>query len=119
MGAFTRWVIRKAYWIVAFGTILSVVAGYYTTRLYGNLRTDLEELLPSNARSVQDLKQINQRLPATTNLALLVFSDHVDESRNFVDDLARELEKNRELVSRVEYRIDREIHFFERRRALF
>jgi len=119
MEAFTRWVIRNSVAIVALSVILSLVAGFFTIRLYGNLRTDLEELLPSHARSVQDLKQIGARLPSSTNLAILAFSDDVDASRRFMDDLAVELAKNKELVSRVEYRIDREIHFFENRKPLF
>ena len=80
MEAFTRWVIRNSVSVVVFSAILSLVAGFFTLRLYGNLRTDLEELLPSNARSVQDLKQISQRLPSSTNLAILAFSDHADAS---------------------------------------
>ena len=118
MEAFTRWVIRNSVTVVVISAILSLVAGV--------LLFDSMEIFGLTSKSffpvMREAFKISSRSsapPSSTNLAILTFSDHVDASRRFVDDLARELEKNKELVSRVEYRIDREIHFFEERRPLF
>src|SRR5262249_30396108 len=119
VAAFTRWIIKNSALSLAIGTVLSLIAGFFTALLYGNLRTHLEELLPSSARSVQDLREIRARLSASSNLAVLVFSKDRQGSKRFIVDLARELETKGRLVSRVEYRIDREIEFFRKRRALF
>lgn len=96
------------------------MGAYYSVQLYKNLRTDVEELLPTDARSVVDLAQVTGRLQAIENLAVLVFSEDAKASKRFVDDLANELsEMPKELVANVEYRIDREIAFFQNRAALF
>ncbi len=119
MGRGIAWIMRNASWIVLASLLLTITAAVFSVRLYKNLRTEFEELLPTQARSVKDLGRIRDRLESSSNLAVLVFSDHPKESKRFVKDLskaiARDLPKQ---VSRVEYDITREIHFFNRRRAL-
>lgn len=88
--------------------------------LYKNLRTDLEELLPTNARSVQDLNEVRSRLESIDNLSVLVFSDDVVASRRFVVDLAKKLEAQpRDIIASVEFNIAKELEFFKSRRALY
>jgi uncharacterized protein len=117
---FTRWIIRRAPWIVAMATLLSLIGGYYTVFLYKNLRTNFEELLPNTARSVVDLAKVQDRMESTQNLAVLIFSKHPAESKRFVNDLAKQVDQRLDkYVTRIEYRIDREIQFFKDRRALF
>jgi predicted RND superfamily exporter protein len=120
MRSYGRFVVRYAGLIAAIGTLLGGVATYYTVKLFMNLRTEIEELLPTNARSVVDMKEIAGRLETVENIALVIDSENPVKSKEFVIALANALEKGpKELVSRVEYRIDREIAFFKSRQALF
>ena len=89
-------------------------------QLYKNLRTDFEELLPTTARSVVDLNEVASRLESIDNLAVLVFSKDTQASKRFVMDLADKLEKEpKTTISSVEYRIDKELKFFNERAALY
>jgi uncharacterized protein len=118
--AFSRLILRFSGIIVLIGTALAVLGAYYSFHLYQNLRPDLEELLPSTARSVMDLDEVTTRLEAIDNLAILIFSKHPDATRRFVDHLSAKLSKApKDTIASVEYRIDREIKFFKARRALY
>ena len=102
------------------GTLAGFVGIYYSVQLYKNLRTDVEELLPNTARSVVDLDEVTSRLESIDNLAVLMFSQDAAASKRFVIDLARKLETlPRTTVSSVEYRIDKELTFFQAREALY
>jgi uncharacterized protein len=117
---FARFILRYAGWVALVGTLLAVVGGYYSVQLYKNLRTDVEELLPQDARSVIDLAEVTKRLESIDNLAILIFSENGDAARRFQVDLARELEKiPRSVLSSVEYRIDKELQFFRERQSLY
>ncbi len=56
-----RATLRYAYGVVIASVAISVPAAYYSAKLFGNLRPDLEELLPKQARSVTDLTEIRTR----------------------------------------------------------
>ncbi len=102
------------------GTLLAVAGAWFSIQLYKNLRTDIEELLPTQARSVIDLKEVSSRLEAIDNLAVLVFSKDTEASKRFIIDLAHRLESVPKItLSSIEYKIDRELQFFKRRQALF
>jgi predicted RND superfamily exporter protein len=120
MNWLSRLVLRRAGWIALVGTLLAGSGAYYSVQLYKNLRTDLQELLPTDSRSVVDLNEVSRRLLAIDNLAVLVLSDRPEASKRFVDDLAASLkDAPRDVISSVEYRIDRELQFFKERRALY
>ena len=120
MYSLSHFVIRRAGLIAIVGTLLGFVGGYYSVQLYKNLRTDIEELLPTNARSVVDLNEVTRRLESIDNLAVLIFSKDTKASRRFVDDLVGKLEKApKDVIASLEYRIDRELKFFRDRRALY
>jgi predicted RND superfamily exporter protein len=120
MNHFIRILIKRAWLTVTLSLVLAAFGGYYSAHLFSNLRTDLEELLPTEARSVTDLNEVRSRLETTNNLAILMLSDHPAESKRFVDDLAREINAlPRDTCAGVEYRIDKEIEFFARRKSLF
>ncbi len=85
-----------------------------------NLRTDFEELLPTSARAVIDLGEVRSRLLSIDNLGVLIFSDDVKASKRFVVDLAHQLESEpKDVISSVEYKIERELAYFKNRQALF
>jgi len=113
-------VLRRAGWISVFATTLGALGAFYCALLYKNLHTDLQELLPSDARSVVDLGEITKRLQSYDSLAVLVFTSDSKAGQRFVADFAREAEKlPSSLVASVDYRIDRELEFFQRRQALY
>ncbi len=115
-----RFILHRPGWVLVFGALITAPCIYWTTQLYSNLRLDLEELLPKSAQSVQDLDAVRARLLSIENLAVLVLSDHPDGSRRYVDDLAVALRRIPPSISAgVEYRINRETEFFEKRKALF
>ncbi|MFZ9596230.1 MAG: efflux RND transporter permease subunit [Bdellovibrionia bacterium] len=112
--------IRHARAVAWMGTLLAFVGAYFSVLLYMNLRTDIEELLPSSARSVVDLNEVTSRLEAVDNIVLLAFSEQPVQSKKFILDLAQRLSQvPKQTISQVEYRIDRELQFFKDRRPLF
>ena len=120
MGLWSRFVLKHSLAIVLLGLLAGVLGTFYSFKLYKNLRTEIEELLPRNARSVKDLSEIKGRLESTNNLTILVFSSHIESSKQFVIDLATELKTlPKNVAAGVEYRIDQELSFFQKRSALF
>lgn len=107
-------------WVTVLGTLTALIGAYYSVLLYKNLRTDIEELLPTTSRSVQDLNEVTTRLESIDNIVLLIFSKDKIASRRLFFDLAHKLElAPKDVVSSVEYRVDREVQFFKDRRALY
>jgi predicted RND superfamily exporter protein len=105
-------------------TLLSFLVGgvslFYTVELYRNLRTDLEELLPTTARSVLDLEEVASRLQGIDSLALVITSQNVKRSKDFVLDFVREAKKlPPDVVANIEYEISRELEFFRKRKLLY
>lgn len=120
MNAFSAFIVRRALWVVIFGTLLSVAGFHYSVELYKNLRTNFEELLPTNARSVVDLGEVTARLQSIDSLGVLVFSDNIQASKRFVIDLARKLNQEpKSVIASVEYEIQKELKFFRDRQALY
>lgn len=120
MAFFARLILRWAWLIAILGIVLTVPATYYSVQLYKNLRTDIEELLPTTARSVIDLKEVKSRLESIDNLGILIFSENAQANRKFVDALAARLQKiPKNVISSVEYKINDEMKFFLDRGALY
>lgn len=104
----------------AAGILLGIIGAHYSVELYKNLRTDIEELLPTTARSVLDLGEVTQRLESIDNLAVVILSEKPEASRRFVDAVVAELAKApRDRIASVEHKIDRELKFFNDRRPLY
>jgi len=117
---FAKFLLRHAGWVTVLGVLSGLVGAYYSVQLYKNLRTDIEELLPTTARSVLDLGEVTQRLESIDNLAILVFSKDPERSKRFVIDLAQRLSTYpKNVISSVEYKIDNELNFFKERSALY
>jgi len=117
---FSNFILSKAKEVAICGTLLAISGGYYSVQLYKNLRTDIQELLPTTSRSVIDLKEVTDRLESIDNLAVLIFSKDPRASRRFVMDFAKNLERYpKSLIASVDYRIDRELKFFKDRQALY
>ena len=80
---FANFILLRAKWVALIGTLLALIGGYYSVQLYKNLRTDIQELLPTTARSVIDLKEVTDRLESIDNLAVLIFSKNTRASKRF------------------------------------
>ena len=120
MNRITRFLLQYAALVSLVGILFGAFGAYYSVHLFSNLKTEMEELLPTDARSVLDLNEVKSRLESTNSLAIVIFSDHVEESKRFVQDFAERLEKLPKNVSAgVEYRIDRELDFFNHRKSLY
>jgi predicted RND superfamily exporter protein len=120
MSFITRFLLRRSLVVVLIGLCFALVGGYFSVHLFMNLKTDIEELLPTDARSVIDLKEVRDRLETTNNLTVLVMSDHVADSKRFIDDLAIQVTKLPPEVSQgIEYKINDELNFFNERKSLF
>ncbi len=120
MQSFSRLVLRWSGLVTLLGILSGALGLYYTIELYKNLRTDIEELLPTTARSVVDLNQVTQRLESIEHLAVFVFSEDTRASKRLILDLATRLDQlPRSTIAGTEYRIDRELEFFRDRQALY
>ncbi len=103
-----------------FFAFVTLIASFYVVKLYANLKPDIEELLPTNSRSVKDLKEVTSRLRSIDNLAVLFFSSDSQAVGRFQETVAQALQKLPEDVSAgVEYKISEELRFFEKRKSLF
>ncbi|MBS1958219.1 MAG: MMPL family transporter [Bdellovibrionales bacterium] len=120
MHGITRFIIRRAGWVTAAGLVLTVLGGYFSVHLFSNLRTEIEELLPAKAQSVLDVNEVRSRLESTNSMSVLFISNHPDASKRFVDDFAAKVNAlPPDVAAGAEYRINKELEFFNSRKSLF
>lgn len=120
MRSFSHFILRRAGWVAFLGTLLAFVGAYYSVQLYKNLRTNIEELLPTSSRAVINLDEVQRRLRSIDSLGVLIFSKDTQASKRFVVDLVKKLDHApKTVVASVEYRITQELKFFKDRQALF
>lgn len=116
----THLTLKRAAWVLGISLLLALIGGYYTIKLYKNLRPDIEELLPTTDRSVIDLKKATERVDSIDYIALLVFTKDTQAGRRFVEAVATGLEKQpRSIVGPIEYHVKQEMEFFKRRQGLY
>jgi len=117
---FAALAIARPWLIVAAGFALFAATVPFAARLYGDLRTDLRELLPQGAPSAVALEELERRVGGLASLAVVVRTEDVAAGERFVDALAARLSKlPRDLVARIFWRIDEEKAFFEAHGALY
>ena len=93
----------------------TVVSGAFSARLYGDLRSGLEEMLPETAPSVIAARTLGPRLHGATRLSVDLEGNDPDALERFADDLAVRLRAlPRDLVDSVDYRSDEEDSFLRR-----
>ncbi len=91
-----------------------------TARLYGDLRTDLRELLPHGAPAAVGLEELEKRVGGFSSLAIVVRTDDLKSGERFVDALVAKLQQlPPSTVARIFWRVDAERAFFESHGALF
>ncbi|MGD0836641.1 MAG: hypothetical protein ABSB49_08370, partial [Polyangia bacterium] len=89
--AFVSWSLRRGRLLWCLALVLAVPATWRTASLYLHLRSDLEELLPKSAPSVQALDEMRARLPGLQFLGVIVDTgdaQHLAAGERFLDDLA-------------------------------
>ena len=100
--------------------LLTGPSAYYAAKLFGNLKPDLEELLPRKSRAILDLEEIRARLKSVQKLDVLIHTSDGAAGKRFQEALATALETYPLTeVASVEYRIDRELKYFSDRKSLF
>lgn len=120
MRRLTAYLIRYTPWVIISSLLLGVIGGYYSVQLYKNLKPDIEELLPIKTRSVQDYFELNRRLDSTDYLAILVFPESGEIGKKFVGNLSKRLDSiPKNILARVEFKINDVIDFFSKRKALY
>lgn len=114
------WLIRRRRLVLIVALLTTLVSGYYSAKLYGNLRSDLEELLPATAPSVLAAKSIGPRLHPVNNLFLVLEGTDTQAVQRFANDLAARLRAlGPGIIQDVRYRTDDQERFLERFGAFY
>jgi hypothetical protein len=114
------WLIRRRWRVLATALLVTLVSGFYSARLYGNLKSDLEELLPATAPSVLAAKSIGPKLHPVNNLFIVLEGTDASAVQHFANDLAARLRAlGPDLVQDVTYRTDDQERFLERFGAFY
>ena len=107
--------IRRRAFILWGALVLSATGVFFSARLYADLRSGIEELLPETAPSVVALRIVTQRLHSTARLSIDLEGSDPEALERFADDLAARLRALPEdLVESVEYRSDEYDRFLDR-----
>lgn len=100
--------------------LLACVGAFYSFLLYKNLRTDIEELLPESAPSVQDMKVASNRFSGMNHLEVLIETKDSKAGERLQRDISDRLRAlPPDVVSQVKEDIREERKFFERYRAYY
>ena len=112
--------LRRPWPIAAVAIALFLGALPAAIRLYGDLRTDLRELLPQGAPAAVALQELEKRIGGFSHLNIVVRTDDLGAGERFVDALgARLKELPPSLVAQVHWRVDAEKEFLDRHGALY
>ena len=117
---YSAWLQRNCILVCVLSTFLLLAGGFYTVKLYKNLRTDIEELLPEKAQSVRDLKQAMGRVTVLNHLEVVIQSENPAAGKRLQIDLARALKQIPPTVAgQVKEGIREEREFFDRHKPLY
>jgi len=109
------WLVRRRRLVLVIALALGALGAVFSARLYTNLRSGFEELLPDSAPSVVASRTIAKKLHNVTSLSVVLEGEDGDALDRFADDLAARLAKlPPELVESVEYRTDAQERFVHR-----
>src|SRR5271165_6167486 len=89
--AYVAWVLRHGWLLWGIALLVAVPATFRTVSLYRHLKSDLEELLPRDSRSVRALDEMRARIPGLQYLGVVVdtgTAENVPAAERMLDDLA-------------------------------
>ena len=113
--ALVPWLIRERRVVLLAALLVFVVGSFFSIRLYSNLRSGFEELLPDGAPSVKVARTVAKKLHNVTHLSVVFEGKDGDALERLADDLAKRLRAlPPDIVERVEYRTDEQEAFFHR-----
>ena len=113
-----RWQTTQPWQVLLVAAITVLIAALLASRL--TLKTEFGELLPRGKESVRVAEEVNKRLPALSNLVVLVEGEDNDGLKRLVDALGPELRKiGKPLVGRVDFGVQDAQQFFERNQMLY
>ena len=88
---YVRWLERHRLRVISLSLVLAAgAAAIAGTNL--TIATDLASLLPADAQAVQDMRELERRVPAQGNVVTLVIADDADLRQQVVDDLVARYE---------------------------
>ncbi|HET9754719.1 MAG TPA: MMPL family transporter, partial [Myxococcales bacterium] len=112
--------LRRPWLLALLGAAVFAVCVPPAVRLYGDLRTDLRELLPQGAPAAKGLAELERRIGGFSHLAIVVRTDDLKAGERFVDAAAARLKQlPPSLVAQVHWRVDAEKDFLDRHGALY
>jgi predicted RND superfamily exporter protein len=112
--------VRHHRLVLAAAALLTLLGAYFSTRLYGDLRSDVEELLPADAPSVVAARTIGPKVHNVNHLSVVMEGTDGDAIDRFADDLAKKLRTlPHEQVASVDYRTDEQEAFLHQFGSLY
>ena len=102
--------------VLALALFLAGLPG--SIRLYGDLHTDLRELLPQGAPTAVGLEELEKRLGGLASLSVVIHTDDFEAGKRFSDALVERL-RTLPPGTRVYGRIESERAFFDAHGALY
>ncbi len=109
------WLIRRRRGMLLAAVLLGLVGTFFSVRLYSDLRSEVEELLPSDAPSVVAARRWGPKLHNVTHLSVVLEGKDPKALRRFADALAARLKAlPPDQVESVEYRTDADAEFLKR-----
>jgi uncharacterized protein len=118
IGSLTALVLKRPRLILGLALSIAAPMLVFSARLFGDLRANLKELLPENARSVVTLRELERRFGGWSELSIVVESPDREANRRFSDDLTRAL-ATLPSIRTVRNKLGEEKTFFLERKWLF
>lgn len=100
--------------------LLALLGAWFSIKLYSDLRSSIEELLPDNAPSVVAANTLGPRLHTVTHLSVVFEGQDGDALDRLADDLVARLRRlPPNLIESIEYRTDAQEAFVRRFGGLY
>lgn len=113
--ALVPWLIRRRHGVLVAAALLGLVGTCFSVLLYSDLRSEVEELLPSDAPSVVAARRWGPKLHDVTLLSLVLEGQDPQALQRFAEALAARLKVlPPDELGAVEYRTDADVAFLKR-----
>jgi predicted RND superfamily exporter protein len=114
------WLLDRRRTIAVLALLVGLTGLFFSVRLYGDLRSDVEELLPSNAPSVLAAHEIAPKVHNVAHLSIVLESGDSAAKERFADALVARLRTlPPDMVDSVEYRVDEQRAFVRQFGAMY